>query len=160
MTDLSTAITTYFNGEKGAGMWAAPLGIALAALATWVFFRDATYKHTAWPLWLAGLAAGAIGIVLILKSDGQAQGVIDQIGNATAMATETARMERVVRNFTMLKILWCVLFVGSASATFVFDRPTVHAVAVGVAVIAAGGLLFDMVADARARVYLQALHGA
>jgi hypothetical protein len=151
---IREAITAYFHGEKMAGAMVVPIGLAFAACGAWVFLRGAEWRTTAWPLWVGALVQIGIGVVLYLRSDGQAQALLD---HADRLGAETQRLVGVVRTFTILKVVWCVLIAASAAAPYLIHKAWVRPVAVGIIANAALVLLFDIVADARARVYLTAL---
>jgi hypothetical protein len=158
VSSTEAAIHSYFQGEKMAGLVLLPLGVAFALGAAWLYFRGGdAHRATTWPIAVGALLQLGIGIVLFLKSDAQAQGVVAAMAD---LAPETQRMANVVRTFTMLKIVWCVLITGAVIATYVFDKPWVRPVVVGIIADVAVVLLFDLVADARARVYLSALQAA
>lgn len=151
---MRAAITAYFQGEKMAGAMVLPIGLAFAACGLWVFLRGAEWKHTSWPLWVGAVVQIGIGVVLYLRSDGQAQALIDHADRLTA---EAQRMAGVLRTFTILKIVWVALIAACVAAPYLIQKAWVRPVAVGIIANAALVLLFDIIADARARVYLAAL---
>jgi len=155
---VRAAVLQYFQGEKLAGIACLPVGAILAAIAIALFVRGGP-RAAAWPLAIGALILLGLGVVLAVRSDGQASTLITRL-DAAALATETARIRRVVGTFTMLKVLWCTLIAGGVAATYLFDKPWVRPLAIGIIVVAALLLIFDLVADVRARTYLTALAGA
>jgi len=153
---LRAAIAAYFQGEKTAGAAVLPIGLLFAGLGIWLFLRQERYRVAAWPLWVGALAMLAIGTALVLRSDAQARAMIERV-DAASIAPEIDRIARVVNTFTLLKLLWCALIVVSVAAPYFIDRSWVRPLGVGIVADAALFLLFDLVADARARVYLDAL---
>lgn len=153
---LRVAIAEYFQGEKTAGAAVLPLGVLFAAVGIWLFFRQDRYRAAAWPLWVGAVAMLAVGTVLVLRSDAQARSMIERL-DAASLAAEIDRVARVVTTFTLLKLLWCALIVVSVAAPYWVDRSWVRPVGVGIVADAGLFLVFDLVADGRARVYLDAL---
>ena len=153
---LRVAIEEYFQGEKTAGAAVLPIGVLFAAVGIWLFLRQDRYRVAAWPLWVGALAMFVVGTALVLRSDSQARAMIDRL-DAPPLAAEIDRVARVVTTFTLLKVLWCALIVASVAAPYLIDKSWVRPVGVGIVADSGLFLLFDLVADGRARVYLEAL---
>jgi hypothetical protein len=153
---LRAAIAEYFQGEKTAGAAVLPIGVLFAAIGIWLFLRPDRHRVAAWPLWLGALAMFVVGAALLLRSDAQARAMIERL-DAPSLAAEIDRLARVVTTFTLLKLLWCALIVAAVAAPYWIDRSWVRPVGIGIVADAALFLLFDLVADGRARVYLDAL---
>jgi len=154
------ALTTYFDGEKSAGLFVAGLGLVVLVAAAVLF--PARYELRAFAITLAvfGLVELAVGVGLFVKTGPQVTRLAAQLASdpAAFFAAEAPRMARVQRNFVYLEYLWLTLIAGAAAtAIFVKHRPTVNGVALGVLMNAAAFLCFDLVAERRGAVYCDAV---
>jgi hypothetical protein len=157
---MSAALTTYFAGEKSAGMMLAAIGIVVLAGAALLF--PARYELRAFAITLAvwGVIELTIGVGLWLKTDAQVAELVAKLAqDPTAFyAAERPRMAGVQRNFVIIEIAEIVLIVGCAALALALKgRPIVSGIALGVLINAAMLLAFDIVAERRGAIYHAAL---
>ncbi|MCA9668631.1 MAG: hypothetical protein KC503_23725 [Myxococcales bacterium] len=161
--EMAAAMKGYFGGEKRAG--GVFLGIGLASLAfggVAIWRGGKTLRAASVPVMALGLVEALIGSVLLYRTDAQVAGLLSQLdSDASKYALdEMLRMEKVRRSFTMLKwIELGVIFGGAISVAIGSRRENRIAVGVGAGLCAqaAVALAFDVIADARAARYLEAL---
>lgn len=153
----------YFEGERHAGMLAAALGVASVAFAIWAFRGAGAFRAMWIPMAIVGVLQLGIGVGLVVKTGPQVAALEAGLekDHAAALSTETARMDRVDKNFTVIKIVEIALMVLSAAAIMgMKSKPTVVAVAMALLVEAAVMLAFDVFAEARGQDYLAWLRAA
>jgi hypothetical protein len=153
----------YFDGERQAGMLAAALGVASIAFAVWLFRSGSPFRAMWIPLALVGLAQLGVGIGLNVRTGPQVAALVDGLDETheETKRTEIARMDRVVKNFAILKLVWIVLMAVSVGLIMTMrSRPAAVGVGMALVVEAAVMLAFDVFAEARADVYLSWLRSS
>lgn len=150
----------YFFGERQAGLCIAALGIGALLFTAWLFRSVSPFRAMMIPLGLVGLLQLGVGIGLYLKTPAQVAGVesglsqADAATRSAAHAGETARMDRVQKNFVIIKIVWTVLIaLGLALAMFGAGRSAMIGVGLGILIQASVMLAFDIFAEARGTTY-------
>jgi hypothetical protein len=153
-------VMTYFNGEKQAGLLLIAVGaVGIAAAVLFVQPRWGL-RSLAITLGLLALAEIALGAGLYLRTDSQVNGLMTQLTSDRARfdSDERARMVRVQRNFVVIEYVEvAVIIIGAVIAITQKHRPGVTGVALGLLVNGAVLLAFDLVAERRGAVYLQAV---
>jgi hypothetical protein len=157
---MEQALTTYFEGEKTAGLMLA--GIGVVGLVAAAVLYPARYDLRALSITVAACALVelAIGVGLFLKTPSQIARLEGELHTDTAAfyAAETPRMERVQRTFMILELTWIAFISGTAIVAVAFkQRPAIHGIALGLLVHLGSLLAFDLIADRRGAVYLEAL---
>lgn len=157
---MNEALTSYFGGEKNAGLVLAVIG-ALMLVAAIVFFPS-KYELRAFAITLGvwSLLELGIGVGLLLKTGGQVAALEAQLAadRTTMIATERPRMVKVQRNFVFLEAAWVALIVIAAVVAWRFKQAlTPSGVALGFLINASVLLVFDIVAERRGSVWLEAL---
>lgn len=161
---FTDVLQEYFRGEKQTGIMLAVVGVAVLAGASWVF-RTQTGGF-AWglvvPLALVGLAFGAGGTFLALRSDRQITELAAHYDRdpAALIAAEAPRMERVNANWPRIKTVWTVV-IGVALVLLMAVRRD-WASGLGLALLLVMTILFftDVFAERRAILYTKALDQA
>ena len=157
---MHDALMVYFNGEKNAGLFLAAAGAAIVAAAAVLFRARSDFRSLAVTLGLLALAEIALGVGLYLRTDPQVSRLVAALGSDAARfsSDELARMVRVQRNFVVIEYVEAAIVIASAVAALVWkDRPGASGVALGLLISAAFLLAFDIVAERRGEVYLQAV---
>ncbi|MFN0253227.1 MAG: hypothetical protein ACKV2T_40520 [Kofleriaceae bacterium] len=154
-----SAMENYFAGEKTGGYIL--IGMGAAGLATGgllIAQSSQTLKGASYPLLGVGLLHVAAGIYINIASNGR----IDEFTTAidkdptTWVASERERMRGVSTQFTVLKIVECVLIAGGLTAAVVghkTDRPRLKGAGIALAIEMSATLAFDFSAAARAHDY-------
>lgn len=160
---MAAAIKRYFGGEKRAGMAFVGIGLASLSFGGIALWRGGTTLRAASvPVMALGLGEAVIGMVLMLRTDAQVAQLLATLdGNPSKYALdELLRIERVRRSFTLLKWLEIgVIFGGALTVAIGARRENRIAVGLGAGLAAQGAvaLAFDVIADARATHYFEAL---
>ena len=158
---MRDAMHAYFTGEKWAGITLAIVG--LCALV-WVFLIrrgiGVDFRGMVWPLGVIGLLQVAIGVGLAAKTPSQLAGLESKF-NADAPAfysAETERMTRVQRNFVIIEIVEIVLLLAGIGMAFTQKpNPLLWGIGLGIVLQAGVMLVFDLMAEQRGSVYVDAL---
>jgi hypothetical protein len=157
---MHDAILEYFAGEKNAAIMAMLVGMSGLA-AAFVFFQPRwELRSCAIVLGIMGLLELSVGLGLFLKTGPQVDRLVAGIAADAprAVADESARMVIVQRNFQRLEYFWIALI---AAAAFVAatqkGRPALWGVSLGILLNASFMLVFDLVAERRGALYLNAL---
>jgi hypothetical protein len=158
---MHDALTTYFHGEKTAGLLLAGIGLVMVGGAAILFPARLELRPLAWTLGVCALVEIAVGVGLHLKTPSQVARLEAQLTSEPAAyyASETSRMERVQKTFVVIELVWIVLLGGSAvAAVALAHRPVVQGIALGLLIHAGALLAFDLVADRRGARDLEAIH--
>ncbi|MEK6373712.1 MAG: hypothetical protein AABO58_13575 [Acidobacteriota bacterium] len=147
---MHDSLMVYFDGEKYAGLFLAGLGLAVIAAAV-LLFRFRSFAIT---LIVLAVAEIALGVGLYLKTGPQVARLMAQ----TDYADEAVRMARVQRNFVVIEIVeLAIIVICALVAVTQKGRVGVTGVALGLLIHAAILLAFDLLAERRGAVYLNAL---
>jgi hypothetical protein len=160
MTDLATALTTYFSAEKQAMLPIIVIGLVATVAAGWLTFGAGALRGMAIPLGLIGLLELGVGVAVYARTDSQVAALDDQRArDAQAMITaESTRMAGVMNAFTIIKIVEVVLIALGAGLAWSLSRSDFwFAFGVGLVVQATVMLVFDLFAERRAGPYVEAL---
>lgn len=154
---MQHALTTYFTGEKNAGLVLAALGVIGLAAALLFWPSRVGLRAFAVTLGVLGLIEIAIGAGLYVRTGPQVSGLLATLGSDATrfFADEAVRMARVQRNFVVVQYVELAVIVVAAVAALVMkNRSTIAGIALGLVVNAAILLAFDIVAERRGAVYL------
>jgi hypothetical protein len=154
---MHDARTTYFDGERNAGLLIAGIGVAAIVLAA-VFYQPRwDLRSFAVTLAVVAVAEISIGVGLYLRTGPQVSVLITQLGSDSArfFAEEGTRMARVQRNFVVIQYIELAVIVTTAIAAVALkDRFWLSGIALGLLCHAAFLLAFDLVAEQRGADYL------
>ncbi len=166
MNMLSRAdIEKYFNGEKAAGRVFMMMGAGSIAAAALFFIalKLDFYKGAAIPLLIVGILFLTVGLTIYKHSDA------DRIRNVYALdmnpaelkEKELPRMQKVMRNFSILFIIEVILFLTGIVLYLVFIRDFKNdfwrGLGLSLSIMALIALAADMAAAKRGKIYLSAL---
>lgn len=154
---MNEALTTYFAGEKNAGLVLALIG-ALMLVAAIVFFPSRLeLRSFAITLGVWSLLELGIGVGLFVKTGPQVE-KLQAMEPAALVASERPRMEKVQRSFVVLEAVWVGLIIAAALAGWRFkEQLTLSGVALGFLLNASILLTFDIVAERRGAAYFARL---
>lgn len=154
------AMRTYFDGEKLGGALIAAVGLASIAWAGWTRMAATDLRGMFWPMLLLGLLQVGIGVGLHARTGPQVTVLERQLAAAPTdfYAAETPRMDRVQRNFGVIEVVEVVLLVvGIALGLAMKGRLTPWGVGLALVLHAAFLFAFDLTAERRGKLYLDAL---
>jgi hypothetical protein len=150
----------YFQGEKNAALFVSGVATVTMVAAAALWPARFGLRSMSVTLGVLALVLLAVGVGLYFKTDPQVDRLLAQLGSdAPAFyAAETARMEKVQRNFVIIEwVEIVVIVVGAIAAIALKARPGVGGVAMALVAVFAFLLAFDIVAERRGAVYLRAL---
>lgn len=160
---VGAAVDRYFAGEKSGGAGFAGLGVASVAGGATLLAQSGEFSQgMGYPLAIVGALQLTVGAIVWLRTDAQVARLKSGVRRAPAelKATETRRMEGVLRTFGLLEAVEIVL-VGAGGAMALAghfdDEPTVAGVGAGLAISALATFVLDVFAERRASSYLRAL---
>lgn len=157
---MHDTMAVYFDGEKSAGVLLAAIGVAILALAAMLYPARWGLRSLAATLALFALVEIAIGVGLYLRTGPQVASLLAQLASDTprVLTEEGARMARVQRNFAVIQYIELIVIVTAAIAAIAFkNRFALSGIALGLLCHAAFLLAFDLVAERRGAIYLEAL---
>jgi hypothetical protein len=155
---VKATMASYFFAEKWEGLAFVLVGIAAMAL-TVALFRG-PYRGMGIPLVLVGLLQIGVGGAVFRRSDAQLAELTTQLESAPAIfqSREAARMEKVMTNFRLYKMVEICIFVLGVGLTFLFPhRDLLFAAGIGCVAQGAFMLVLDLFAEHRGAVYLAAV---
>jgi hypothetical protein len=150
-------LVRYFHGEKLGGAFLIAVAVVALAASIVVWRAGWWFRAIAFPLGIVAVLQIAIGVVLLARTERQVAALKQGLRETpeSARAAEIARMEKVTTSFRWIEIAEVVLIaVGVAMALGMRSRPTVSAVGMGILLQATLLLVFDLIAEARAHVYV------
>ncbi|MBN9047370.1 MAG: hypothetical protein J0H18_17145 [Rhizobiales bacterium] len=159
---LISTIEAYFLGERQEGLWVLLMSTLLLALAgvLWFSQRD-TFARGLGIIIVLGVVVFAIAsVVVVQRSAPQKTTLVTAIESgdaASAIATETRRMDAVMKGYPRFRAIVSVLaLIGVALALF-SRNGTANGVAAGFAVLFFAQTMIDHYSEVRARHYLNVL---
>jgi hypothetical protein len=159
--DVDTVIHAYFAGEKAEAALIGLAGAAALAAALWLWFvvRDPFARGLAATLLLVAALGLGVGGTVYLRSDAQAQQLVElwRLDTARFDADEGIRIRQVVGSFGLYRMAYAVAVMLALVFVFMLGRPLFYGLAVGLLILAALGFTIDHYAETRALGYLRAL---
>ncbi len=151
----------YFRAERLTGVSVALLGLLLILVSAWLWFavKDGFARGLGVTLLVLALGALLGGIGLAVKTPGQVAKLTSsyQQNGVGVVAVEGERMEKVVANFRLYRLIFYVLIAAALALLLFLNTPTAIGVAVGLLFAALLGISVDFYAEYRAQVYLNAI---
>ncbi len=153
----------YFRAEQAESLLFAAFGILAIGLSAYLLWRhgDALSKGLAIPLVLVGLIQLTVGGTVYLRTPGQLAALAAQHRTEPARfrAEETARMAKVMANFTTYKWIEVAFIVTGLAVTLFVSQPFWLGIGMGMLVQGALMLPADITAAQRGAVYQAAVGG-
>lgn len=153
-----TELIQYFTAERQGGFLLVAMAVAGFGFAAFLWLTRNAFMAMAWPLVVLGTFQLVIGLAVALRTPGQIAALDEGLraAPAVAVAAEIGRMDKVNRNFRIVKIAEAALIlVGLALAIFLSHPGPWAAVGLGLVLEAAALLAFDAFAHQRALIYTQ-----
>jgi hypothetical protein len=151
------SMTAYFAGEKQESLLFVAAGLVAVGLAAWLLAKHHRLRAMALPLLAIACIQLIVGVVVYQRTDGQlaALSAEVQVTPAAFKVGETARMQAVMKDFSIYKTIEIALLAGGLLSMVLLRR---HASALGIgaglALQAALMLWLDLFAEARGKDYL------
>jgi hypothetical protein len=158
VNEMHVAVITYFTAEKRESLLFLIAGGAAIVVSAWLWATGSPQRAMAYPLVAVALIQLVVGWTVFARTDRQVRDLHTQLARdpAAYAAAETPRMAAVQRSFRIYKAIEIVLLAAGLAGFFLFrNRPDLYAAALGLALQAALMLVFDLVAEQRAEVYVE-----
>jgi hypothetical protein len=106
-------LSNYFAAEKQESVIFISVGILAIAVSIWLWINGHRLKSMAYPLVIIGLMQMVVGSTIFFRTDSQVSALSTQLQqNPTAMRVEeSARMETVMKNFSIYKAIEMMLLI-------------------------------------------------
>lgn len=151
-------LTDYFTGEKIGAWILVVLAVAGFGFSIYLWIHRSAFLPMIWPLIVVGLLVGAVGLGVGLRTPAQVTALERSFDSAKAdtAAAEIQRMNRVNRNFRIIKIVEIALIVAGLMLVVFLPVPgTWSSVGMGLVLVASVLLVFDSFAHHRAEAYVK-----
>jgi membrane protein YdbS with pleckstrin-like domain len=150
-------MSDYFVAEKQESVIFVVVGLLAIGFSLWLWMNGHRLKSMAYPLVVIALMQIVVGGTVYLRTDSQVSTLSTQLQvNPVALkAEETARMETVMKNFSIYKSIEMLLLIMGVGMIAFFQRHDVAAgIGVGLVLQAAFTLTLDIFAETRGADYL------
>lgn len=158
VNEMHAAVISYFSGEKRESLLFLIAGGAAIAVSVWFWMARSPQRAMGWPLAAVALIQLVVGWTVYSRTDRQARDLHTLLAkDPPAFAgAEIPRMEAVRKSFRIYKAIEIALLVaGLAGMLFLRARPGFYWASLGLALQAALMLVFDLIAERRADVYVE-----
>jgi hypothetical protein len=157
---MQEQLVRYFGAEKAESWLFILAGVVAVGVSVWLLRTGSSYRGMAYPLIAVGLIQLVVGGTVAFRTDTQVAALVQQLA-ASPEAFQTAevpRMETVMRNFTLYKVVELVLLLTGVALTVAFRRKElVYGIGVGLVMQASLMLVLDLFAEKRGDEYLTAV---
>ena len=150
-------MSDYFVAEKQESVIFVVVGLLAIGFSLWLWMNGHRLKYMAYPLVVIALMQIVVGGTVYLRTDSQVSTLSAQlqVNPAAFKAEETARMETVMKNFSIYKSIEMLLLIMGVGMIAFFQRHDVAAgIGVGLILQAAFTLTLDIFAETRGADYL------
>ena len=150
-------MSDYFVAEKQESVIFVVVGLLAIGFSLWLWMNGHRLKYMAYPLVVIALMQIVVGGTVYLRTDSQVSTLSAQlqVNPAALKAEETARMETVMKNFSIYKSIEMLLLIMGVGLIAFFQRHDVAAgIGVGLVLQAAFTLTLDIFAETRGADYL------
>lgn len=157
---MKDSLIGYFFAEKRESVVFVVVGLLALAIGAYVAWSGGGLRGMILPLALVGLIQIAVGGTVFTRTDAQVATLVEQLERAPAELAreETARMEKVLRGFTLYKTIELAIFALGVGLTFAYPRrPLLYSAGIGCVGQASIMLVLDLFAEHRAQTYVDAL---
>jgi hypothetical protein len=155
---MKDQLVRYFQGEKAESALFVFAAVAAVVISLVLINSANEYRWIAAPLIAIALLQATVGGAVLLRTNRQVTRLTDQLDSDPLdyRAQELARMEAVQRNFRLYKIAEIALLAVGIALTYAL-RARIGWYSVGVGCIAQASLMlvFDLLAEHRAEVYVE-----
>ena len=150
-------MSDYFVAEKQESVIFVVVGLLAIGFSLWLWMNGHRLKYMAYPLVVIALMQIVVGGTVYLRTDSQVSTLSAQlqVNPAALKAEETARMETVMKNFSIYKgIEMLLLIIGVGMIAFLQRHDMAAGIGVGLVLQAALTLTLDLFAEVRGADYL------
>ena len=150
-------MSDYFVAEKQESVIFVVVGLLAIGFSLWLWMNGHRLKSMAYPLVVIALMQIVVGGTVYLRTDSQVSTLSAQlqVNPAALKAEETARMETVMKTFSIYKSIEMLLLIMGVGMIAFFQRHDVVAgIGVGLVLQAAFTLTLDIFAETRGADYL------
>ncbi len=155
---MKDQLVRYFQAEKAESALFLLAAAAAVAISLVLVNSANEYRWMAAPLIAIALIQATVGGAVLLRTNQQVLRLTDQLDTDPQdyRTQELARMETVQRNFKLYRVIEIALLFGGIALTYLL-RARMGWYAVGIGCIAQASLMlvFDLVAEHRADVYVE-----
>ncbi len=147
----------YFAEEKAESWLFIAVGVAALLASAWLQKTGSAYRGMAWPLMAVALIQLVVGGTVAWRTDGQVAALTTQLAASPAafQAAEVPRMEVVMRNFEIYKLIEVGLLLSGVALTYFFRRKElVYGIGLGLVLQSSLMLVLDLFAEKRGDTYL------
>lgn len=151
---------SYFAAEKQESVIFISVGILAIAVSIWLWINGHRLKSMAYPLVIIGLMQMAVGSTIFFRTDSQVSALSTQLQQnpITMRVEESARMEAVMKNFSIYKAIEMILLItGVGIIIFLQQKDVAAGIGIGLILQSAITLTLDIFAEARSADYMSAL---
>jgi hypothetical protein len=153
-------MNSYFSAEKQESLIFIAVGLLAIGISVWLWMNGHRLKSMAYPLVTIAVMQIVVGASVYLRTDAQLSTLSAQLNaNPAALkAEETTRMQTVMKNFSIYKVVEMVLLIiGVGLIAFLQRHDLAAGIGVGLVLQAAFTLTLDIFAEARGADYLSAI---
>jgi hypothetical protein len=154
---MLNALNNYFVAEKQESVIFIVVGLLAIGFSLWLWMNGHRLKSMAYPLVVIAMMQIVVGSTIYLRTDSQVSTLSTQlqVNPAALKADETARMETVMKNFSIYKAIEMLMLIMGVVMIAFFQRHDVAAgIGVGLVLQAAFTLTLDIFAETRGADYL------
>lgn len=155
---MKDELVRYFQAEKAESALFLLAAAAAIAISLVLVNSASDYRWAAAPLVAVALVQLAVGATVLLRTNAQVQRLTDQIDTDPQdyRGQELTRLAAVTRGFRWYKAVEIVVLLGGVALTYAFaGRMSWYGVGVGCIAQGALMLVFDLIAEHRADVYIE-----
>ncbi|HYG61400.1 MAG TPA: hypothetical protein VEL74_02360 [Thermoanaerobaculia bacterium] len=160
VSQMHVAVIQYFSGEKRESVLFIAAGVLAIIASVVLLWKGSPLRGMAYPLIAIALIQLVVGWTVFARTDGQTRSLHTHLQGDPGgyAAAELARMDKVQRSFQIYKVIEIVLMAAGVAGLFLLrDRQTLYAVSRGLALQAGLMLAFDLAAERRADIYVNAI---
>ena len=153
-------MSSYFVAEKQESVIFIIVALLAIGFSLWLWMNGHRLKSMAYPLVVIALMQIVVGGTIYLRTDTQLSALSAQLqmNPAALKAEETARMQTVMKNFSIYKsIEMLLLIIGVGMIAFLQHHDMAAGIGIGLVLQAAFTLTLDIFAEARGADYLSAV---
>lgn len=157
INEMHAAVITYFAAEKKESLLFLMTGGAAIAASVWLWVTESPQRAMGWPLVAVALIQLVVGWTVYSRTDRQTRDLHTLLAKdpPAYVRAEVPRMETVQKSFRIYKAIEIALLAaGLLGMFFLRDRHSLYWASLGLALQAALMLVFDLVAERRADVYV------
>ena len=150
----------YFAAEKAESWLFILAGVVAVGVAVWLLVTGHSYRGMAYPLIAVGLIQLVVGGTVAFRTDAQVAALTQQLATSPSafQRAEVPRMEAVMRNFEIYKLVEVGLLLVGVGLAYAFRRKELlYGVGVGLVMQASLMLVLDLFAEKRGDDYLAAV---